>query len=142
MLTIHEWLTEDGARQSVSVAEEAGSLVVRVGGEPPAALPMLALERVMGRYGKPLADGVAVDGPRLDLGGGKTLTRIRHLARCDVIARDFLVFSAPGAEPVAELAVAISGALVHLARASAIAREGRDREEQEKDDRPAERPGP
>ena len=59
---------------------------------------------------------VALDGPKIDLGGGRTLQRIRHLARYDVIARDFLVWCAPGREPLVELAVTISGALEHLAR--------------------------
>jgi hypothetical protein len=118
MLTIHEWLTEDGGAETVEVGAEAGALLVRVGKEPAVALPLLALERVMERYGKPLADGVPLDGPRLDLGGGRSLCRIRHLARYDVIAKDFVVWSAPGREPLAELAVAVSGALVHLAKAA------------------------
>jgi hypothetical protein len=119
VLTIHEWLQNDGTRAYVRVSEAAGALVVRVGDEPAAALPVLALERIMERYGKPLADGVEPVGPTLDLGDGKTLTLMRHLARYDVIARDFLVFGAPGRERVAELAVAVTGALLHLARATA-----------------------
>jgi hypothetical protein len=117
MLTIHEWLTEDGERETVEVGEEGGAVVVRVASEAPVTLPVLALERVMARYGKPLAEGVRVEGPRVDLGEGRALVRIRHLARYDVIARDFLVWIAPGREPIAELAVAVSGALVHLAKA-------------------------
>jgi hypothetical protein len=115
MLTIHEWTTQDGARKSVHVGEEAGSLLVQVDGEPAVALPVLALEKVMARYGKPLAEGVVLDGPRLDVGGGRALHLLRHRARYDVIARDFLVWTAPDREPVAELAIAVSGALVHLA---------------------------
>jgi hypothetical protein len=116
MLTIHEWVTEDGATETVAIGEEAGALLVRVGKEPVVALPILALERVMERYGRPLADGVPLEGPRIDLGEGRSLCRIRHLARYDVIAKDFVVWSAPGREPLAELAVAVSGALVHLAK--------------------------
>ncbi len=86
------------------------------GDDPAVRLPVLALERVMERYGKPLADGVALEGPRLELGNASALHLIRHLARYDVIARDFVVWTASGSEPVAELAVAISGALVHLAK--------------------------
>lgn len=121
MLKIHEGFDADGARVDVSVdanpETEAGSLTVRVAGEPAKALPVVALERIMERYGKPLADEIAIDGPSLDLGAGKTLTLIRHLARYDVVARDYLVFAAPGREPLAELAVAVTGALVHLAEA-------------------------
>jgi hypothetical protein len=138
VLKIHEGFNADGTRLDVSVDASlpesraracsranlhgslengAGSLVVRVAGEPAKALPVVALERIMDRYGKPLAEEVAIDGPRLDLGEGKTLTLIRHLARYDVVARDFLVFVAPGREPLAELAVAVTGALVHLAEA-------------------------
>jgi hypothetical protein len=117
MLLIHEWLGDDGTSETVTLDEADGELVVRVGPEAPVLLPILALERVMERYGKPLADGVALDGPKLELGDGRALYRIRHLGRYDVIARDFLVWTVSGRESLAELAVAISGALVHLARA-------------------------
>jgi hypothetical protein len=116
MLTIHEWTTASGARASIDLGVTDGALVVHVEGESPVALPMLVLARVMERYGKPLADGVAQEGPVIDLGEGCTLRRIRHLGRYDVIARDFLVWSAPGKEPLVELAVTISGALTHLAK--------------------------
>jgi hypothetical protein len=118
MLTIHEWLGDDGASETVALDAEGGELAVRVGREAPVRLPILALERVMERYGKPLADGIAADGPKLELGDGRALCRIRHRGRYDVIARDFLVWTVPGREPLAELAVAISGALVHLANAA------------------------
>ena len=117
MLTIHEWLREDGSSEIVALEAAAGEVVVRVGREAPVSLPILALERVMERYGKPLADGIALDGPHLALGEGAALHRIRHRGRYDVIARDFLVWTRAGHEPLAELAVAVSGALVHLANA-------------------------
>jgi hypothetical protein len=117
MLRIHEWLTEDGSREAVELGEEDGALIVREGGAD-VALPMAALERVMERYGKPLADGIPLSGPKLDLGDVGTLYCIRHLARYDIIARDFVVWAPKGGEPLAELARAVSGALVHLARAA------------------------
>jgi hypothetical protein len=118
VLTIHEWTAEDGARKTVRVTGTDGAIAVHAGDEPGVELPVLALERVMTRYGKALADGVELDGPRLDLAGGRALHLIRHLARYDVIARDFVVWTTPEREPLAELAVAISGALLHLARAA------------------------
>jgi hypothetical protein len=117
MLTIHEWLKDDGSTETVALGEDDGVLLLRIGQEPPVSLPILALERVMERYGKPLAEGIPLEGPRLDLGDGRALHRIRHRARYDVIARDFLVWAVPSREPLVELAVAVSGALVHLAKA-------------------------
>jgi hypothetical protein len=116
VLTIGERIRDDGSLEQVTLEARDGALWIRVGEEPPAALPSGALEGVMRRYGKPLAPDVAVDGPRLDLGEECALVRIRHLARYDVIAKDFLVLSAPGREPLVELAVAVAGALVYLAR--------------------------
>jgi hypothetical protein len=118
MLTIHEWLNDDGSRETVELDEEDGALIVREGAVT-VALPMMALERVMARYGKPLAEGIPLDGPRLDLGSAGSLYCIRHLARYDVIAKDFVVWAPPEGEPLVELAASVSAALVHLARAAA-----------------------
>jgi hypothetical protein len=117
MLTIHERLCDDGSRETVDVGREGDSLVVRTA-ERAALLPMLALERVMERYAKPLEEGIALDGPSVDLGEAGVLYRIRHRGRYDVIARDFVVWAPRGREPVAELATSVSAALVHLARAA------------------------
>jgi len=118
-LTIHEWTSETGARETVEVSAEEGALVVSVAGAR-AQLPMVVLERVMERYGKPLEDGISLDGPgsdRVDLGGGSVLHRIRHRGFYDVIARDFVVWTSEGREPLAELATGVSAALAHFARA-------------------------
>jgi hypothetical protein len=70
----------------------------------------------MKRYGKALADDIVVSGPTLELEGGRRVSLLRHRARYDVIAKDFLVYEAPNREPVAELATSVSAALAHLAR--------------------------
>jgi hypothetical protein len=72
----------------------------------------------MQRYGKPLDEGVALEGPSVDLGEAGVLRRIRHRGFYDVIARDFIVWEAPGGEPLAELATAVSAALVHFVDAA------------------------
>lgn len=118
-LLIHESMNAAGERETVEVSAEAGALVVRVGGAA-TLLPMLVLERIMERYGKPLDDGVVLDErspDQVDLGGGSALRRIRHRGFYDVVARDFVVWTSPGREPLAELATGISAALVHFAGA-------------------------
>jgi hypothetical protein len=121
MLVIHESIGDDGAPRTVEVGAEDGQLVVRTAEWGTVVLPMLALERVMDRYARPLAEDVALDGPSVSLGPSGMLYRIRHLARYDVIARDFVVWAPPGREPVAELATSVSAALVHLAKAASQA---------------------
>jgi hypothetical protein len=122
-LTIHESTNDAGVRETVEVSAEDGALIVFVAGVR-TVLPMLVLERVMERYGKPLEDGILLDGPgsaRVDLGGGSVLHRIRHRGFYDVIARDFVVWTSPGREPLAELATGVSAALAHFARAAETA---------------------
>jgi hypothetical protein len=119
-LVIHETVNESGARETVEVSADDGVLVVAVAGEE-ARLPMDVLVRVMERYGKPLEDGVRLDGPgssRVELGQHGTLHRIRHRGFYDVIARDFVVWTPKDREPLAELATAVSAALAHFANAA------------------------
>lgn len=82
------------------------------------ALPAGALEAVMKRFGGPLADDVSLlEIGALELDRGR-LRHVRHLARYDVIARDFLVLEAPGQELLCALATTVAGALEHLAVAN------------------------
>jgi hypothetical protein len=116
-LLLDERIQDDGSLERVTLASRDGALLLQVGSATPLLLPDGALERVMARYGKPLAPDVALGGPVLDAGGGPGVRMLRHRARYDVIAKDYVVYTAPGREPVAELAVAVTAALVHLARA-------------------------
>jgi hypothetical protein len=115
LLTRHR---DDGGLERTHLVREQGALSVRIDSGPAMPLPDGSLERVMHRYGRPLAEDVSADGPALDLGGGRALRRLRFRPRYDVIARDYLVFEEPGAEPLAELAIAVTAALVHLARSN------------------------
>jgi hypothetical protein len=90
--------------------------VLLVVGEESLALPAGALDAVMRRFGKPLEDAAPRAEETLDLGGGRSLARFRFLRRYDVIARDYLVYAAPGEEPLCEMATTVAGALEHLAR--------------------------
>lgn len=123
MLTIDERIGEDGAGVTTTLDVACGHIRLAVGGILLGELPDGAIDIVMDRYGKPLAEGIVLDGPWLDLAEGKTLRLLRHRARYDVIARDFLVLERPGAETLAELATSVAAALTHLARAATARRE-------------------
>jgi hypothetical protein len=116
MLTIHESFREDGTRESVDVGSEDGALAVRVAGET-TLLPMDVFVAVMKRYGKPVEAAVPIDGPSVDLGETGSLTRIRSIGFYDVIGKDYLVWSPRDGEPHAELATAVSAAIVHFVTA-------------------------
>ncbi len=121
MLRIHETVLADGTLETTCLSAGDDGIGVHIGNVRVATLPVEAVDRIMDRYGKPLADGIALSGPTLALGGDRVLCMLRHRARYDVIARDFLVFSIPGAEPMVELATSVSAAITHLARAMAVA---------------------
>ena len=124
MLKIHETTRDDGSFEPVYLKRgDEGLFVVRAA--EALALPAGALEMVMARFGATLEDGVKLtEVDALDLPvtvpseERRRLRHVRHLARFDVIARDYLVLEAPPAEPLCVLATTVAGALEHLARAA------------------------
>jgi hypothetical protein len=76
-------------------------------------LSAAALEKVMTRYGRPLDPAVAVTGDAITLGDAR-LARLRYHAPVDAEARDYLVWQAPGSEPLAALANGVAAALRYL----------------------------
>jgi len=78
-------------------------------------LSSTAVERVMLRYGRPLdpAHGPPTGAAALTLGAA-TLSTFRFKAVVDADARDYLVWSAPDAEPLAALATGVTAALRYL----------------------------
>jgi hypothetical protein len=117
MLKIHETTTATGALASVFLKIRDGDLAI-VNDDGTFALPHGSLGAVMTRFGAPLdpASQLTVVAT-LELGSGGTLRHVRHLATYDVIARDYLVYDAPGREPLCALATTVAGALDHLGRA-------------------------
>ena len=111
-MKIHETDRGDGSLASVFLVFEDGTLFID-------GLPLVdgALRAVMKKFGRPLETSEkVVEVARMEIGDA-VLRHVRHLARYDVIARDFLVYEVPGEEPLCALAVTVSGALTHLARA-------------------------
>jgi hypothetical protein len=118
-MIIDEHIGQDGqALRTHLLAGGPETFRLQVDGELDVELSLSVLDRVMARYGKELAEETKVDGPALALPGGRTVIMIRHLARYDVIARDFFVLARDGEAPVAELSTSVAAALLHLARAS------------------------
>jgi hypothetical protein len=76
-------------------------------------LSLLAMDRVMCRYGRALDPGVALEGDTLLLGEFR-LRRLRHHAVVDSEGRDYLVWERPGGEPLACIATMATAALRYL----------------------------
>jgi hypothetical protein len=119
VLKVHETVTASGVLSVVLLRYEHCVLAI-VGDDGTFALPDGALDAVMVRFGAPLDPTSRLTSiATLDLGSGRTLRHVRHLARYDVIARDYLVYEAAGREPLCALATSVAGALDHLGRAVA-----------------------
>lgn len=78
------------------------------------ALSVLALDRVMTRYGRELEAGIALDREALELPGGYRLRRLHYHAVVDAEGRDYLVWERPGADPLAAVATMVTAALRYL----------------------------
>ena len=116
MLKIRELVDDTGGLAAVFLRVTDGGALALARGDDVVVLPARALEVVMARYGAPFDSeaAIAVQGT-LPLGDGRSLRHVRHLAGYDVIARDYLVYEAPGAEPRCALAAIVSRGLEHLA---------------------------
>jgi hypothetical protein len=77
-------------------------------------LSVAALDRVMTRYGRALDPEIRLDGEQLPLPGGYSLHHLKHHAPVDATGRDYLVWKAPGSEPLAAVATMVTAALRYL----------------------------
>jgi hypothetical protein len=76
-------------------------------------LSLVAVDRVMARYGRALDPGVALVGDVLAIGDHR-LRRLRFHAIVDAEGRDYLVWERPGAEPLCAIATMVTAALRYL----------------------------
>jgi hypothetical protein len=119
VLKIHEFISGSGELSAIYLRRE-GDAVMLVGDEGAWPLPAGALAAVMKRYGAPFDAGARSQlHGALELGPGESLRHVRHLAGYDVVARDYLVYEAPGVEATCVMATSVAGALRHLALAAA-----------------------
>src|SRR5262245_58789890 len=112
-LLLHERTLPDGAIEKTWLEVERGALFFHVEGVAKTEVSVAILDGVMRRYGRPLADDIDAEGPRLEV-AGRALSLLRYRPRYDVIARDYLVYAKGQDTPTAELATAITGALAYL----------------------------
>jgi hypothetical protein len=76
-------------------------------------LSLVAVDRVMCRYGRPVDHGIALEGESL-LCGSYRLRRLRYHAMVDVEGRDYLVWERPDGEPLACVAATVTAVLRYL----------------------------
>jgi hypothetical protein len=124
-VVIDEHIRADGelVRTHLEVAD--GGKVRIVADDVRGELSVAAVEKVMSRYGRPLDPDIPVTGDAIDLGAAR-LVRLRFKAAVDADARDWLVWAAPGAEPLAALATGVAAALRYLVMRLTEEREERD----------------
>jgi hypothetical protein len=114
VLLLDERIRSDGTHARTWAA--LAGVRIRISDDDGAAgeLSLAALDRVMGRYGRPLDPAIRLDGDALHLPGGRRLRRLRHHAPVDATGRDYLVWERAGEEPLAVVATMAAAALRYL----------------------------
>jgi hypothetical protein len=116
VLKIHETFGNGEIAEASYLKMEDGELCLMLPASE-VVIPISIVVRTFERFGKALDPDIGLNAETsLEIGEGMTVYALRHLARFDVIAKDYLVLAREGQEPLAELAVSIYGALVHLTR--------------------------
>ena len=113
MLLLDERIAADGAHARTWATTDGVRLQLRDGDGPIGELSLVAVDRVMRRYGRALDHGIALEGDAL-ICGRYRLRRLRYHAAVDAEGRDYLVWEAPDAEPLACVATMATAALRYL----------------------------
>jgi hypothetical protein len=116
MLLLDERITADGKHAKTWASwsiNDGERLQIRDDDGSNGAISLVAVDRVMRRYGRPLDQNVSLDGQSLRCAHYR-LSRLRHHSVVDAEARDYLVWQAPDDEPVACIATTATAVLRHL----------------------------
>ncbi len=113
MLLLDERIKPDGTHARTWATCDGARLQIRDDDGATGELSMLAVDRVMTRYGRALEHGVALEGEVL-MCGPYRLRRLRYHAIVDAEGRDYLVWERPDGEPLACVAAMATSALRFL----------------------------
>jgi hypothetical protein len=113
VLLLDERIRADGSHARTWATSDGDRLRIRDDDGTTGELSLVAVDRVMGRYGRPLEHGVALEGDALTCGSYR-LRRLRYHAVVDAEGRDYLVWERPDGEPLACLAAMATAALRYL----------------------------
>jgi len=113
VLLLDERIKADGTRARTWASSEGAHVQVSDDDGLTGALSLVAVDRVMCRYGRPLEDGITLDGESLTCGNYR-LRRLRYHAVVDAEGRDYLVWERPDGEPLACVAAMATAALRYL----------------------------
>ena len=102
MLLLDERIKADGSHARTWAASVGDRLRISDDDGLAGELSLVAVDRVMCRYGRPLEHGVALEGDSLVCGegGAYRLRRLRYHASVDAEGRDYLVWERPDGEPL------------------------------------------
>jgi hypothetical protein len=114
VLLIDEHIRPDGSVVRTHLEGDPDHVTIIADDGTHGRLSVFALDKVMRRYGRALDPSIEVAGKSLDFGGGHRLTHLRWRAPVDADARDWLVWSTPGEEPLAALSNGVAAALRYL----------------------------
>jgi hypothetical protein len=113
VLLLDERITADGGHVRTWAASDGDRLRITDDDGAGGSLSLVAVDRVMCRYGRPLEHGIALEGESL-LCGHYRLRRLRYRAVVDAEGRDYLVWERPNGEPLACIAAMATAALRYL----------------------------
>ena len=113
VLLLDERILADGTHAKCFASAAGDRIKIQDDDGTHGELSLTAVDRVMTRYGRPLENGVALEGEFLTIGEYR-LRRLRYHARVDAEGRDYLVWERPGDEPLAVVATMATAALRYL----------------------------
>jgi hypothetical protein len=115
-LLLDERILADGSHACTWAERDGEHVIIRDDeGDLAATISIAGLDRVIGRVGRPLDSGVALDGEYLELANGFRLRRLRYHAAVDATGRDYLVWERVGEEPLAAIATSVAMMLRFIA---------------------------